>query len=969
MSFFKKFVADFKDVLKHPKKLIPTFVLMGIWLIFSLMSALGVNIPAMRFLYGLTYSNGGMYGGFFGALGGIFGKAVFAAAVNAAVLAVSEKKKLFSTSGLKGIFKASAAGGLSAAAPFVTAGGIGILVYWFFNITASVQNCVIGLVGAVSAVSAAGRQNGILFNLGFGIAGKLSKGRAPSRTSVSRALTGFSMGFAMGFGLTFIRSSVVLAVAGVVLTAAGIAASVVGGKGKKAVATALIALFMVPAIAAGSCCDAYAASWCSTGECSGLSSMLSSGTKGAVGSASSVADCVNAVRLEFGKVTSPFLDNFLDSEMYGCPVNSSKISTNNLSSVDVVRGGSRSELTTNGFVSCYTNGPKGEMIDYSEYMYNVSYNVDVEFTNIAFGKNKVSATANGTETLVYGLTNPDKTYKNGEVTNKVGGEAIDGTWYIDEGKLYVLFDIPGESGNLYMYLEVSRVLPSDDSEQSMAADTDTDTEDYTTSIYGDEEDYVPYKGRLTYNNGRKNKYGQPFPDLMDFDMDGDIDFGDLAIQHELVHNPDYLDLPQSMATKVAVAVLSAILGSMVGAILGGAASAGAAVGGAVAGAAAGTVTETVAEAAGNAALSGAGDTNFGDLGRYISRDEDGDLNVTDPATGEKRLYKANGDGTYTNPLTGATYTDNELAEQVGSRLENAGLISQDQAVADAAISAQRAENQKLSQAAGEYAKQKAEDEEKLKKELYQDKLEIKYGTVEGDTDALKAAIGKKQEQNEENAKYYEDRADMFDKAIAGAEVVQTAADVGVDVLATMTGPAGQTIKKTYTVGKNMATRLSEAVNSNDPNKQSISGAIAMAGFDSLADLTQDALGGKGWQISSNVGSEVFKNGMQNLYDGKEFFEGAGQSALQGTAKGIIDKIGGALTDNQKNITKEALRKDMAQIGHAVANGKISKAGERALRDMRLITYINNLHAEQAVETITTATGDLAKLATDEIFGD
>lgn len=111
---------------------------------------------------------------------------------------------------------------------------------------------------------------------------------------------------------------------------------------------------------------------------------------------------------------------------------------------------------------------------------------------------------------------------------------------------------------------------------------------------------------------------------------------------------------------------------------------------------------------------------------------------------------------------------------------------------------------------------------------------------------------------------------------------------------------------------------------------------------------------------------MFKGGMQNLYDGKDFFDGWEQNAAQGAAKGVIDKIGGAIQTNQQNITKEMLHKDMAQIGHAVANGKVSKAGERALRDMRLLTYVNNIHAEQAVETATTAVGDVAKLVVDSV---
>ena len=95
-NFFPTLITELKNLLKNPKKLIPTFVLCAVWLVFSLMSGFGVNLPFFRFLYTLTYAKGGMLGGFFGTVGGIFGKAVFAAVVNSLVLSIFEKKNPFS---------------------------------------------------------------------------------------------------------------------------------------------------------------------------------------------------------------------------------------------------------------------------------------------------------------------------------------------------------------------------------------------------------------------------------------------------------------------------------------------------------------------------------------------------------------------------------------------------------------------------------------------------------------------------------------------------------------------------------------------------------------------------------------------------------------------------------------------------------------------------------------------------------
>ena len=67
-GFIAMLINEVKGLLRNPKKLLPTIILSIVWMLFSTMSAMGANIPILRFLYTLTYSNGGMFGGFFGAL-------------------------------------------------------------------------------------------------------------------------------------------------------------------------------------------------------------------------------------------------------------------------------------------------------------------------------------------------------------------------------------------------------------------------------------------------------------------------------------------------------------------------------------------------------------------------------------------------------------------------------------------------------------------------------------------------------------------------------------------------------------------------------------------------------------------------------------------------------------------------------------------------------------------------------------
>lgn len=96
---------------------------------------------------------------------------------------------------------------------------------------------------------------------------------------------------------------------------------------------------------------------------------------------------------------------------------------------------------------------------------------------------------------------------------------------------------------------------------------------------------------------------------------------------------------------------------------------------------------------------------------YIRKNEDGDLEVDDPVTGERRIYVVDPkSGRYVNPLSGAEYTEDELINSVDSRIENADVLRQDFEQSEQAKQEQRQANQKLSQAQDEFNR-----DEKLRK--------------------------------------------------------------------------------------------------------------------------------------------------------------------------------------------------------------------------------------------------------------
>ncbi len=244
-GFFGIFWSEISNLLKHPKKLIPTFILSVIWLALPLVTGfiVNANIPAVRFLCTLTYANGGIFGGYLGTVGGIFGKAVFAAVVNGFVLSLCAKQNPFKgiVKGMGGVFT----GGLRAISPLLIGSGFGLILYWFFNITSAPQNAAVAIIAAIGGIQALGKQNGLLFGTLFYMLRGFSKGKAPSRVTISRVLTGMSTGFAIGFGITFLRYALLIGIAGGVLLIAGIVFLFVGRNSvKKAVAMATVFLMV-----------------------------------------------------------------------------------------------------------------------------------------------------------------------------------------------------------------------------------------------------------------------------------------------------------------------------------------------------------------------------------------------------------------------------------------------------------------------------------------------------------------------------------------------------------------------------------------------------------------------------------------------------------------------------------------------------------------------------------------------------
>ena len=227
--------AGVMDIIRHPAKLLPTIILSVIWMAISYLMAMGKDTAVVKWLNTLTYASGGMYGGSVGAAGGIFGKAVFAAVLNTIVLSLWAGKNPFARDeNGQSLMRKATGKGMSKVAPFFIGLGASFVLYYFFNVTSSTKNVMVGVMAAIGTVQAAQSSHGIIFSTVLFIIEKVSGGRSPSSSAVRNSLMGATAGFALSVPLTFLHQPLLLAAAGSAVLLLGILLAVLGQQKKPA---------------------------------------------------------------------------------------------------------------------------------------------------------------------------------------------------------------------------------------------------------------------------------------------------------------------------------------------------------------------------------------------------------------------------------------------------------------------------------------------------------------------------------------------------------------------------------------------------------------------------------------------------------------------------------------------------------------------------------------------------------------
>ena len=183
-----------------------------------------------------------------------------------------------------------------------------------------------------------------------------------------------------------------------------------------------------------------------------------------------------------------------------------------------------------------------------------------------------------------------------------------------------------------------------------------------------------------------------------------------------------------------------------------------------------------------------------------------------------------------------------------------------------------------------------EEESRIQQQTKKDLYALKTGTYSMTDTERQEFMEKRQEREQQIGEKWKKWGNAWDAATKTAEVVQKAADLGVDTLAVMTAPVGgQLIAYVYTGAKNIGGNVMDAA----VNNKSIGGAIIKGMAQAGSDITQNHAGGK-WarKPATYAGSEALKEGIVAAVDGENAVKATIKGELQGTFKYVVDETGG-----------------------------------------------------------------------------
>ncbi len=271
------------------------------------------------------------------------------------------------------------------------------------------------------------------------------------------------------------------------------------------------------------------------------------------------------------------------------------------------------------------------------------------------------------------------------------------------------------------------------------------------------------------------------------------------------------------------------------------------------------------------------------LSRWMRFDGDGDIEATDPVNGQKRTFVKNGDGTYTDPVSGATYTPQELSEQLEHRADNANTIRQDEAQFEQNVREDRQRNQERSDESLQLEKDlQRERQERTRKEKIE-RIATELGMSGASEKEVRDELERRLERDEEYRQKINEYARRRDMAVDVLEATVDMADYAMSAGEALV-PGGKVVSATYKGVKNIGSTMAEKGASVG---SFVEGAIK-GGTEAATTVMDAGIGKAATTIGGTVAGEIA--GAVN--DGEDIT----RAAAEGLVKGAVNAATGAVSD-------------------------------------------------------------------------
>lgn len=305
------------------------------------------------------------------------------------------------------------------------------------------------------------------------------------------------------------------------------------------------------------------------------------------------------------------------------------------------------------------------------------------------------------------------------------------------------------------------------------------------------------------------------------------------------------------------------------------------------------------------------------LSRWLRFDGDGDIEATDPVNGQRRTFVKNGDGTYTDPVSGATYTPEELSEQLEHRADNAKTIGQDEAQFEQNVREDRQHNQERSDESSQLEKDlQRERQERSRKEKVE-RVATDLGMSGASEKQVIDELKRRMERDEEYRQKMNDYAQRRDTAV---DILEATVDIADYTMAAGEAvvPGGKTVSATYKGIKNTVSTMAEK----GASWGSFTEGVIKGGTEAATTVMDAGIGKAATAFGGTVAGEV----AQAVNDGGDLTDALVKGTVKGTFNAASGAVGDAYGDAVGGTYGEMLGKDSTIKKVAEIAGKLGEVG-------------------------------------------